>query len=87
MSNIIVPSNPADLKKLKEGIRELTNSMTRVDGEKEYQKEAIEELAEQFVIEKKHIRRMAVDSHKDQFEKKAEEFDDYTQLYESVMES
>ncbi len=46
--DIVVPSNPADLKKLKDGIEEITNSMTRVDGEKEYQKEAIEELSEQY---------------------------------------
>lgn len=87
MSDIVVPSNPQDLKKLKDGIEELTNSMTRVDGEKDFQKEAIENLSEESGIDKKHIRRMAVDSHKDQFKKKANEFDEYASLYESVMES
>lgn len=87
MSEIIIPSSPADLKKLKDGIDEITNSMTRVDGEKEYQKEAIEELSEQTGIDKKYIRRMATDAHKDQFKKKVDEMDEYAQLYESVMES
>ncbi len=85
MSEIIIPSNPADLKKLNDAVQELTYSMTRQDAEREYQKEAIADLAEQFGIDKKHIRRMAVDSHKDSFDKKVGEMEDYTQLYESVM--
>lgn len=85
MSDIIIPSNPADLKKLRDGIEEISNSMARMDAEREYQKEAIDELAERFQIEKKHIRRMAVDHHKDTFDKKVGEFEDYAGLYESVM--
>lgn len=87
MSDIIIPSSPADLKKLKDGIDEITNSMTRVDGEKEYQKEAIEELSEQTGIDKKYIRRLATEAHKDIFEKKSDEQDQFEQLYESVMEA
>jgi len=85
MSEIIIPSNPADLKKLRQGVEEIVNSMVRVDSEREYQKESIDELSEKFGIEKKHIRRMAVDHHKDSFDKKVGEFEDYTGLYESVM--
>jgi len=84
MSDIVIPSNPADLKKLKDGIDEITNSMTRVDGEKEYQKEAIEELSEQTGIDKKYIRRMATDLFKNRFDEWVNEMDAYAQLYESV---
>jgi hypothetical protein len=86
MANIItIPSSPADLKKLKDGIDELTNSMARVDGEKDYQKESIETLAENFNVDKKYIRRIAVESHRDTFEKKSDEQENFEQLYESVM--
>lgn len=87
MSDIIIPSSPADLKELKKGIDELTNSMTRVDAEKEHQKTILEDLSEKFDINKKYIRRIAVEAHKDVFEDKSDEQDNFEQLYESVMES
>lgn len=87
MSDIIIPSNPSDLKKLKDGVQELANSMTRVDSEREYQKEALTELEDATGIKKKHIKRMATDYHKNQFDEKSAEFDDYASLYESVMEN
>lgn len=85
--DIVIPSNPADLKKLKEVIEEISNSMARQDGERDYQKEAIDDLSKQFEIDKKYIRQMARDHHKDTFEKKVDEQENYQQLYESVMES
>lgn len=85
MSDIIVPSSPADQKKLREGINEIVESMFRSQSEREYQKEAISELSETFEIDAKHIRRMATDAFKDSFDKKAKEFDEYATLYETIM--
>lgn len=85
MTDIIIPSNPADLKKLRDGVQEIANSLARMDSEREYQKESVAELAEKFNVDKKHIKRMAVDYHKDMFDKKMGEVEDYQQLYESVM--
>ncbi len=87
MSNIIIPSNPTDQKALLDGIKELSNSMTRAESERDYQKESIKELAEKYQIDAKFIRRMAVDYHKDTFDTKTEEFDDYTSLYETIIKS
>jgi len=87
MTDIVIPSNPADLKKLKDGVQELANSMTRIDAERDFQKDALTDLEEATGIKKKHIKRMATDYHKNQFDEKTAEFDDYTSLYESVMES
>lgn len=87
MTDIIIPSSPADLEAIKKVIEEISNSMTRAEAEKDYQKEAISELAEKYGIEKKYIRRMANDYHKDSFDEKVSEMSDYEQLYESVMET
>ena len=86
-NSVIIPSNPKDLKELNRMIRELDHSMTREDGEKEYRKEVIEELSEKYGIDKKHIRRMAKEFHKNEYDKKMAETEDYGQLYESVMET
>jgi len=82
---IIIPSSPADRKALFAGIKEIDNSMTRVQGEKDFQREAIEKLAEKFDIDKKYVRRMANDYHKDTFDKKVSEQEQYQGLYEAVM--
>lgn len=85
MSAINVPSNPTDRKKLSDGIKEMVNSMARIQSEREYIKEAIDDLAENFEIEKKYIRRMAKDAFKDEFNKECAEFDEYAELYKTVM--
>lgn len=86
MSNSIpVPSNPTDRKKLQDGIREIVDSMARIQGEKDYIKESLTELSEKFEIEKKYIGRMAKDAFKDIFKKECQEFGAYAELYEAVM--
>lgn len=86
MSNdIVVPSSPADQEAIFAVIKEISNSMTRAESEKDYQKEAINELSEKYAIDKKYFRRMAADYHKDQFDQKTAEADSYEQLYESII--
>ena len=87
MSDIIVPSSQEDLKAINKAMKEISNSKVREQGEKDYQKETLEELQDRFGIKVKHLRKMANDFHKDEFEKKAGEFEDYQQLYESVFET
>jgi hypothetical protein len=84
-TGIVIPSNPADLKKIFGVIKEISNSKTRASAEGDYQTEAIKALAEEFSIDAKHLKRMANDYHKQQFEKKANEFDEYSALYEKVV--
>lgn len=85
MTDIIVPTSPKDLDKINKVISEVVNSKTRAAAEAEYQKEAFKALEEEFGIKAKWFRQMATDAFKDQFDKKVDELDDYTQLYESVM--
>jgi hypothetical protein len=87
MSDIIVPSNQNDLKLINGVMKELSNSKTRAQGETDYQKEALEELQDKFGIKVKHLRRMANDFHKNEYDKKVEESVEYQQLYESVFET
>lgn len=85
MTDIVVPTSPKDLDKINKVMRDVVNSKTREAAEKEYQKEAFKALEEEFGIKAKWFRQMATDAFKDQFDKKVDELDDYTQLYESVM--
>jgi len=77
-------SNPTDIKALKDCIIEISNSMTRIDAERDFQKEALSELEEKIDIKKANIKRLAVVYHRQNISEvlgKAEELD---QLYEQV---
>ena len=82
---LVVPSNPADLKKIKEAVQEACDCLLRADAEKEQVKAIVEDLVEAFPdINAKFVKRMISDRHRANFEKKAAENDDYATLYETV---
>ena len=87
MSDIIVPTNQEDLKAIHGVMKEISNSKIRQESERDYQKEAFDELEEKYGIKSKHFRRMANDFHKDQFDKNMADVEDYQSLYESVFET
>lgn len=58
-NEVIIPSNPADRKKIMDVMQEISDSMTRVNSEKTYQKEAIAALAEEFNLPKKYLSKFA----------------------------
>lgn len=58
-SNINFPNDPETLKTIKDALFELSASMTRIEGEKDFQKEALSDLAEKTQVPKKYLSRMA----------------------------
>ena len=51
-------SNPADRKKIKDALQEISDSMTRISAEKDLIKDIIGDLNEQFEIDKKILNKM-----------------------------
>ena len=74
-----------DKKALKGVLDELSNSMLRVKSEKEFQKEAIEDAAEKFNMNKKILRKMAKVYHNNSFTEEIMEMEEFQTLYESVV--
>lgn len=74
-----------DKKALKGVLDELSNSMFRVKSEKDFQKEAIEDAAEKFQMNKRLLRKMAKVYHNNSFTDEVSEMEEFTQLYESVI--
>lgn len=83
--DIVIPSSPADRKAIADGIKEISNSMTRIEGERTYIKESIDALKDKYSVDAKYLRRMAKDYHKDQFEAVTEEDAQYSDLFETIM--
>lgn len=84
---IVIPSSPVDRKALADGIKEMSNAMFRMEGEKAYIDESIKALKDKFSIDAKYLRKLLTDFHKDQFDKVVDEAEQYGDLYDAVFNS
>jgi hypothetical protein len=82
---IVIPSNPSDLKAIKDACREISDCFVRMDAEKDQVKEIVDMLAEKYELPKKMISKMAKAFHKSTFDKEVTEQEDFQVLYETVM--
>ena len=42
MNNLIIPTSPADRKKIRDAMTEISNAFARIEGERSYVKEAVD---------------------------------------------
>jgi hypothetical protein len=80
-------SNPADRVKIKKMLGEVSNSMTRIEAERDLIKETIKEMSQEFNLSKRHLNRMAKVYHKQNFSREQEEHSEFEDLYTSIVES
>ena len=83
-NNVIIPSSPEDRAKIQAAIREISSSMTRIEGERDFISESLAMLQEEFELPKKYMRKVAVTYHKQNLNKVKEEFSDVEDLYAAV---
>ena len=86
MSNPVI-SNPVDRKKIKDALQEISNSMTRIEAEKDLIKEIVDDLSSSFEFDKKTVRKMARVYHKQNFISEQQAFDEFETLYTNVIEA
>lgn len=84
MSNIIIPSSEVDQKAIRDAMFEISAAFTRIDGEKDFIKEAIDALAEKVEVPKKYLAKLATAYHKQNLESTVAETDDLVELYEAL---
>lgn len=85
MTSIVLPSTPADRKRLKDAMQEISNSYLRQEAEREFVKEAIISLEEDIGIPKKYLGKMARIYHKQNVSEIVSEIEEIEALLE-VME-
>jgi len=78
-------SNPADRDKLLKVIRECSDSMTRMAGEKDFIKEAIGDISKQLQLPKKLVARMVKVYYKQNYDEEVAVHDQFETLYETVV--
>lgn len=63
-TGFVMPSSPADRKHIMDVMDEISASKTRAEAERDFQKEAINELHDKFKIPKRLLNRFAKAHHK-----------------------
>lgn len=79
-----IPSSPTDRKNILDCMVEISSAMTRIDAEREYIKEAINETCEKYELSKKTFRRMVKVYHKQNFNSELEQDQEFESMYETI---
>lgn len=77
-------SNPADRKAVYDALREISNSMTRMEAERDLISETLKAVKDKFELPPKYVRTLAKIYHKQNFNQIKEEQAEVEQLYESI---
>ena len=73
-----------DRKKIKDAMQEASNSLLRIDAEKDLIKNIVTDLYDQFKIPKKTLSKMIKVYHKNNFQEEVAEADEFETLYETI---
>lgn len=83
--SIVIPSNPADLKAIKDAIKEASDSLVQIEAEQDQIKAIIDMVAEKYELPKNFVRRMIKVFHKSTYDKETTSFEDWVELYKAVI--
>lgn len=83
-TNVVVPSSPEDRKAIKDALREISDSMTRMEAEKDLIKDILQTIYDNQKVPKKYTRKLARIYHKQNYTEVQQEQDDLDALYETV---
>jgi DNA repair ATPase RecN len=84
MSNVTLPSSPEDRKKILNAIQEISNSLTRIEAERDLIKEILVDVQDNFNLPKKYTRKVAKIYHKQNFSEVQQEQEELEAIYETV---
>lgn len=83
-SEIIMPSDPETIKVIQDACKEISASMTRAEGERDFQKEAIAELAEKTELPKSYISKISRLYHRQNRDQVENEQTAVVDLYDKI---
>jgi hypothetical protein len=79
-------SSPADRKKIKDALIEISDSMTRMEAERDLIKDIVKDVSDNYQLSKKQISRMAKIYHKQNFIVEQQEMDELESLYITIVD-
>ena len=85
LAQVIVPTNPEDLKKIKAALTQISDTMTIIEGHRGVISDDLKSISETYDLPAKFVRKMARAYHTQTFKKEVQEMEDFQVLYEQVM--
>lgn len=79
-----IERNETERERVKKAMEEISNSMTRIEGERDFIKEAINDICEGYQIDKKVFRKMCRVYHKQNYSEEVAVAEEFATLYELV---
>jgi len=86
-SQLTLPSDPTVLKQIKDACFEISASMTRAEGEKDFQKNAVADLAKATDIPAKFLKKIASLYHRQNREQVEAEQGSTVELYDRIFDT
>ena len=83
--NINQLSNKNDRDKLLKVLKECSDSLTRIDGEKDLIREAVTDICKQLQLPKRLVNRMVKVYHKQNYDEEVAVHEQFETLYETVV--
>jgi archaellum component FlaC len=77
--------SPEDMKKLMGALKDMSNSMLRVEAERQLQKDVRNDIYEELNLNKKVFSRLAKTYHKQNYTEEVEINDEFEKIYEGVI--
>lgn len=77
-------TSPNDRQKLLNSIKEISNSKTRVDAEKDFQRDAVAAICDELGLQKKYVNKLATIYHKQNLNEVQQETEEVLELYEEI---
>lgn len=78
-------SNEADRKKLLDVLKECSASLTRIEGERDFIKEAVGDVAKNLQLPKRLVAKMVKVYHKQNYDEEVATNEQFEQLYETIV--
>lgn len=85
-SAIATPTDPATIKRIKDCMLEVSGSMTRIAGEREFIKEAIKDLAKEVELPKSYLNKMSKLYHRQNISQVAADQEALNELYGKIFD-
>lgn len=73
-----------DKEKILGCLQEISNSLTRIEAERDFIKEVLQRMQDEFELPKKLSRKLARTYHKRNFEEEVASQNDFVEIYENV---
>ena len=77
-------SSIEDRKKIFGAIREISNSMVRIEAERDLIKETVKDVSDNFQISRKIVNKMAKVYHKQTLTQEIDQHEEFVEMYEDI---